>query len=62
MKRQMMVKAEDMGEENADADHDRKIGEEGRKLKQSLRALEKNAIYESDDEEGEDPFSSKTLF
>ncbi|KAK9486380.1 hypothetical protein V1527DRAFT_422919 [Lipomyces starkeyi] len=62
MKRQMMVKAEDMGEENADADHDRKIGEEGRKLKQSLRALEKNAIYESDDDEGEDPFSSKTLF
>ncbi|KAK9237349.1 hypothetical protein V1525DRAFT_377352 [Lipomyces kononenkoae] len=61
VKRQMMVKTEDIEEENAEVDHNRKIGEEGRKLKESLRALEKNAIYDSDDEE-EDPFSSKALF
>ncbi|KAK9320064.1 hypothetical protein V1517DRAFT_310164 [Lipomyces orientalis] len=62
VKRQMMVKEEDLGDENALADRDRKIGEEGRKLKQSLRALEKNAIYDTDDEEEEDPFSTNALF
>ncbi|KAJ8098792.1 hypothetical protein POJ06DRAFT_142305 [Lipomyces tetrasporus] len=62
VKRQMMVKEEDIGNENAHVDRDRKIGEEGRKLKQSLRSLEKNAIYDTDDEEEEDPFSVDALF
>ncbi|KAK9380918.1 uncharacterized protein V2V93DRAFT_369927 [Kockiozyma suomiensis] len=67
VKRQMRSKNDDedlAGDELFAEDEDRKIGREGKKLKQSLRALEKNAMYESDDDEEqeEDPFASKAVF
>ncbi|KAK7206304.1 hypothetical protein BZA70DRAFT_276258 [Myxozyma melibiosi] len=65
VKRQMRAKNEDddQGDDLFADDEDRKIGRDGKRLKQSLRALEKNAMYESDDDEQEeDPFASKAVF
>ncbi|KAK9459316.1 uncharacterized protein V1516DRAFT_708437 [Lipomyces oligophaga] len=58
MKRQMQSKEEEDAEKLAAAEEkNRRMGEEGKKMKESLRSLENNAIYESDDdEEDEDPF------
>ncbi|CAN6667894.1 transcription initiation factor IIF subunit alpha [Trichomonascus vanleenenianus] len=51
-----LVPREDRGEEDNDED-ERKIDKEGRKLRKYLRSLEKNHIYESDDEEN--PYASE---
>ncbi|KAK9464689.1 hypothetical protein V1512DRAFT_249832 [Lipomyces arxii] len=61
MKRQMRVKSEELGDDDTILDEDRKIGKTGRELQRSLKSLENNAIYDSDDEEEEDPFNLNML-
>ncbi|KAK9453188.1 hypothetical protein V1511DRAFT_505875 [Dipodascopsis uninucleata] len=64
MKRQMRSKNTEDDVDGSDFEDQRRIGKEGRKLKQSLRSLEQNAIYESDDDDDEDEnlFGDKTIF